>query len=210
MRRRVAAIAFGAMVLAGCAVAPVRAPLPPAQRAEAVARQDARERALATMPDWHLAGRIALSNGSRGGSGRLDWTQRGIAFEVVLSAPVTRQGWRLAGAPGDVVLEGLDGGPRRGGDPAALLREATGWEIPVEALSSWVRGARAAAGGPGQLQFSADGRLARLEQDGWTLDYSDWRLQPDGVEFPMRISASRDPARVRLVVDTWSPDGATP
>jgi outer membrane lipoprotein LolB len=210
MSRRVAFGAWlaAAFALAGCAVAPVRAPLPPARQAAAVAGQEAREAALALMPDWHLDGRVALTNGSRGGSGRLEWTQHGSGFEVVLSAPVTRQGWRLAGVPGDVALEGLEGGPRRGPDAAALLRDATGWEIPVDALSRWVRGARA-GGTEAQLEFSADGRLARLEQDGWTLDYADWRPQA-GIELPMRVTASRAPARVRLVVDAWRQGAARP
>jgi outer membrane lipoprotein LolB len=205
-----AVLAIGFAALAGCAVAPVRTPpLPPAEQAAAVARQQAREAALAAMPDWHLEGRVALTNGTRGGSGRLEWTQRGPAFEVVLSAPVTRQGWRLAGGPGDARLEGLEGGTRHGADAAALLREATGWEIPVAALSRWVRGARA-PGGDARLAFSADGRLARLEQDGWTLDYADWRPQAGGIELPMRVTASRDPARVRLVVDAWAQGEAWP
>lgn len=214
MTLRVALVASlaAAFALAGCAVAPVRAPLPPlppSQQAAAAARQDAREAALALVPDWRLQGRVALTNGSRGGSGRLEWTQRGAGFEVVLSAPVTRQGWRLAGAPGDAVLEGLEGGPRHGPEAAALLREATGWEIPVDALSRWVRGVRAGSG-RARMEFTGDGRLARLEQDGWTLDYADWRPQAGGIELPMRVTASRDAARVRLIVDAWSPGGAGP
>jgi outer membrane lipoprotein LolB len=201
-----AATLAAALALAGCAVAPVRAPapaaLPPAQHAAAMAAQAAREAVLADHRDWRLDGRVALTNGGRGGSGRLEWVQRGDGFSVQLSAPVTRQSWRLSGREGDVVLEGMDGGPRRGADPTALLREATGWEIPVALLSDWVRGARS-GDGPATLGFAADGRLARLVQAGWTLDYADWQAQPGGLVLPMRITATRDTARVRLVVDAW-------
>jgi outer membrane lipoprotein LolB len=207
-----AAMLAGVLALGGCTIAPVRAPPPAvlssAQRDAAMAAQAAREAALALHPEWRLEGRVALTNDGRGGSGRLEWQQHGGDFSVELSAPVTRQGWRLSGREGDVVLEGLEGGPRRGTDAAALLREATGWEIPVGALASWVRGARAggaasADGAGAELEFSADGRLVRLHQEGWTLDYADWRPQPGGIDLPMRISASRDAARVRLVVDAW-------
>lgn len=202
--RNAAIFACAAVLLAGCATIAPRAPLPPAARAAALAHQQARETTLAAQPDWNLGGRVALSNGSRGGSGRIEWQQHGARFEVSLSAPVTRQSWRLSGDAGSALLEGLDGGPRRGGDPQMLLREATGWEIPVAALASWVRGARAPAGGAAQLQFDGDGRLARLQQDGWTLDYAGWRLQPlSGVELPLRVTAERGAARVRLVVDAW-------
>jgi outer membrane lipoprotein LolB len=203
--------ALAAGVLAACATTVPRAPLPPAEREAAVARQASREEALAQQPDWSLQGRVALSNGQRGGSGRIDWRQDGAAFQVALSAPITRQSWRIEGDAGSARLQGLDGGPRSGPDAARLLREATGWDIPVQALASWVRGARAARGGPARLQFSADGRLAGLQQDGWTLDYGDWRPSAvPGLELPMRISAQRDSARVRLVVDEWSGDGASP
>ena len=202
MRATPVAAAALAFALAGCALAPVRAPLPPAQRAAALDLQAAREAWLAAHPDWQLRGRVALSNGSRGGSGRIEWRQHAAEFSVELAAPVTRQSWRLSGHAGDVLLEGLDGGPRRGADPAAVLREATGWEIPVAALAAWVRGGRA-AGGAAALEFSADGRLAQLRQDGWTLEYADWQPQAAGVELPMRVTASREPARVRLVVDAW-------
>ena len=198
--------------LAGCATRPlVHEPLPPAQRAAALERQDAREAILAGARQWTLQGRVALSNGERGGSGRIDWQQARDGYQVALSAPITRQSWRIVGDAGSARLEGLEGGPRSGSDPAQLLREATGWEIPVTALASWVRGARAPAAGPAQLQFAADGRLARLQQAGWTLDYRDWQADAAlGIELPRRITAERDRARVRLVVDDWSEGAASP
>lgn len=209
--RRCALAALAMAMLAGCAGVALRAPLPPAEQAAAMARQQARETALATQPDWGLDGRVALSNHGRGGSGRIEWRQHGANFEVALSAPITRQGWRLSGDRDGALIEGLDGGPRRGGDPAALLREATGWDIPVAALASWVRGARAPEGGAAQLQFDQEGRLARLQQDGWTLDYRDWQAPPGtAVVLPMRISAERDTARVRLAVDAWNDGGVAP
>ena len=203
---RAAALVAFAAALAGCATTASRGPLPAAAQAAAMQRQVEREAVLVAHADWTLAGRVALSNEGRGGSGRIDWTQRGDAFEVELSAPITRKGWRLVGAPGTAVLEGLDGGPRAGADAALLLRAATGWDIPVQALVHWVRGVRAPGGGQAQLAFHADGHLARLRQDGWTLDYADWQQPagPAGPWLPMRITAERDSARVKLVVDAWS------
>ena len=208
---RLAACLLASGLLAGCVTPAVRAPLPPAEQAAAEARQDTREALLAQQPRWDLQGRIALSNGRQGGSGRLEWQQDGPNYTVALSAPVTRQSWRIVGDAAAVRLEGLEGGTRVGDDPAQLLREATGWDIPVTALADWVRGGRATAGGPAQLRFDADGRLAELEQAGWTIAYEDWRAQPAlGLELPGRLTASRDQARVRLVVDQWDAVPAAP
>jgi outer membrane lipoprotein LolB len=203
--------AVGAGLLAGCVTTAPRAPLPPAERDAAVARQQAREATLSQHARWNLQGRVALSNGRRGGSGRIDWQQDGDAYRVALSAPITRQSWRIEGDAGAARLEGLDGGPRVGADATRLLREATGWEIPVRALAAWVRGARAAQAGAAQMEFADDGHLARLQQDGWTLDYGDWRPSSiAGLELPMRVNAERGDARVRLVVDDWGAGSASP
>jgi outer membrane biogenesis lipoprotein LolB len=39
--------------------------------------------------------------------------------------------------------------------------------------------------------------------------YADWRAV-DGVDLPGRIEAAQGDARVRLVVDAWTPDASPP
>lgn len=197
--------AAAALLLAGCASTASRQALPPVP-GDPQQHQQGRETALAAVPAWTMAGRVALSNGRDGGSGRIDWSQQDNTYTVSLSAPVTRQSWRLSGEPGQARLEGLEGGTRQGPDAGALLLEATRWEIPVEALRSWVRGMRgdSVAFGSATVQFAADGRLSQLQQAGWTVDYADWRAAPGApVELPHRLNAVRGDAKVRLVVDEW-------
>ncbi|WP_133480038.1 lipoprotein insertase outer membrane protein LolB [Cognatilysobacter segetis] len=198
---RLAAVLL-ALALAGCATPRVVAPLPPTDAS--MAQLARREQALAAQPDWGLDGRIAVSNSRDAGSGRIEWRQTGPRFDIALTAPITRQGWRLTGEPGRATLDGLQGGPRQGDDAESLLREATGWDIPVRSLPRWVRGLRA---DPDRavVQFGADGRLARLAESGWTIDYT-WPSAIDAA-LPARIEARRDDARVRLVIDRWT-DGA--
>ena len=199
---RLAGAAALALLLGACASQPGRRS-PPAETvvpaADAAARETARVARLRGQADWSLSGRIAVSNAGKGGSGRIEWSQRDAAFEVALSAPVTRQSWRLSGGPGAARLEGLDGGPREGGDAAALLREATGWEIPVAALADWLRALPAQGGPQAQVAPGADGRPQAIEQGGWRIGY-EW---PATGDLPSRLDARRDGARVRLIVDQW-------
>jgi len=205
--RGVAAVA-AALLLAACASAPRRAadgPAPPG----AEPAQQAREARVQAQPEWWLQGRIAVSTGREGGSGRLEWTRRGDGYELRVSAPVTRQSWRLAVAGGRARIEGLTGGPREGDDPETLLRDATGWTIPLTALPYWARGARAPVA-PAQVRYGPDGRPLRIEQAGWAIDYV-WPDSADA-EFPARIDARRDGARVRLAIDQarLGPESADP
>ena len=199
-----------AMLMSGCAMQSARPTLPAVTTPDAQARQAARAEALATHQQWSLQGRVGLSNGHNGGSGRIDWHQ-GLTTVIELSAPVTRQSWRLTAGEDFAQLDGLEGGTRKGNDPESLLRDATGFVIPVAALASWVRGAAAATLPSPTLRFAPDGHLSQLQQGGWTMDYSDWRMQPAlGIELPHRLNASQGDARVRLVIDQWQDGAARP
>ena len=138
--------ALACLLLAGC-----RTIAPPPDSTAAAAAQQARATTLGlangdcAAPGWALAGRVALSNGRDGGSGQLEWTQGGGRTHLLLSAPITRQSWMLDVDPrGGATLQGLPEGSLGGDDAAQLVRDATGWDIPVAALGCWLRGVAAA------------------------------------------------------------------
>src|SRR5690606_16883299 len=161
----------------------------------------------AALVDWQLSGRVAISGARQGGSGRIDWTQRGDRYDITLSAPVTRQGWRLSGDTASARLEGIEGGPRESTDVEDLLRTATGWEIPIRALVDWTRGVAApeAGYGPAQVSHDSGGLPASIEQAGWRMRSRDWSAAAPGEPaVRRRIEATREDARVRLIVGGWT------
>jgi outer membrane lipoprotein LolB len=177
-----------------------------AQQAEA-----ARVEALRAQPDWSFQGRVAVNKGRNGGNGRIEWQQQSRQYVVELSAPVTRQSWKLSGDSHHEGgrLEGLDGGPREGDDAQQVLLEATGWDIPVNQLPDWVRGLVAAdTAAAEQVERDADGRPRRVRQMGWEVQYLDWYpAEGDRPVLPRRIEAVNGDAKVRLVVDSWALGG---
>jgi outer membrane lipoprotein LolB len=69
-------------------------------------------------------------------------------------------------------------------------------------MTRWVRGLPSDRGE--SLAFGADGRLQSMAVDGWTVEFQEWLPAADGwPEMPRRLQASREGARVRLVVDGW-------
>ncbi len=164
-----------------------------------LAAQAAREAALAEQAQWSFAGRLSVSANGDGGNGRIEWQQRGDDFDIRLSAPVTRKSWRLVRTQGQATLEGLEGGTRAGPDAEALLLEATGWRIPLDALAAWARGARAR--GPAAVEFTPEGLPALIAQQGWKVEYREWDAADPAR--PRRVFATQGDATVRLVVEAW-------
>ncbi|PIQ36756.1 MAG: outer membrane lipoprotein LolB [Lysobacterales bacterium CG17_big_fil_post_rev_8_21_14_2_50_64_11] len=195
------AIGLLSLLLAACVGAP------PARPGDALtlAAQAQREAILAAQSHWQMRGRIALALGKDGGSGRLLWRQDGADYSIQVSAPVSRQSWRLSVANGWARLDGLHDGVREGPDAQALLRDSLGWDVPLVALSAWLRGMRAR--GPAQLQFDAQGLPAQIEQRGWLVQFRAWSTDA-ATPLPRRLFASRGDASVRLVIDSWQAAGA--
>ena len=193
--RRIAVV-VAALLLAACA-APVRRDAD----STALDAQADREAALADQLVWNLTGKIAVSDGRDGGSGRIDWRQDGDRFVIQIRAPVSRRTWRLSGSTDGAVLEGLDGGPRSGANAEALLQQEVGWTVPVADLIAWARGARGA--GAAEIEFDTENRPARIRQRGWAVDYPAWSEGPAPV-LPRKVFAASGERRVRLVVERWN------
>lgn len=202
------ALSVSLLLLGACATRTVHE-APPLDRQgieDAERAQASRAGWLHGRPQWSFEGRVAINNAGKGGNGKIEWRQDGEGYVVSLIAPVTRQSWRLIGDTRSRAgrLEGLQGGPREGEDAEALLLEATGWEIPVNALAQWVRGLPAEGIPLQDRAYSADRQLQRVEQAGWQIEYPLW-FPSDGPQppLPRRIEAKQDKASVRLIVDHW-------
>ena len=202
------ALSASLLLLGACATRTVReAPPLDQQGIESAERAQAgRATWLEGQRRWSFEGRVAVNNAGKGGNGKIEWRQDGHGYVVSLIAPITRQSWRLIGDTHSEAgrLEGLEGGPREGGDAEALLLEATGWDIPVNALARWVRGLPAEGLPLRDRSYSAQGQLQRVEQAGWNIEYPLW-FPAEGPQpsLPRRIEAKRDRASVRLIVDHW-------
>lgn len=201
---------LAALSMTGCATRGPAVDSPtlsdPEALAAAQAAQATRAAWLASRPDWSFAGRVAVNANGKGGSGRIDWQQAGTGYQVALSAPVTRQSWRLGGdlQTRAARLDGLEGGPREGADADRLLREATGWDIPVASMVHWARGVADPSASVDGVEYDTDGRLRTLTQQGWRVDYLDW-FPAEGAQpvMPRRMEARRQGATVKVAVDQW-------
>lgn len=212
MRRLVGAWVLMGM-LGGCQTLHTAPSQPAALNPDAaLVTQRARAQALGLeagnclQPGWAMAGRMAISNGKDAGAARFEWTQGEGRLQLQLTAPITAQTWVLQSDAQGAQLQGMPQGPQHGADAAALLRTATGWDIPIQALGCWMRAVAASELGLGVAQIHFDGQLLprQIEQGGWKIEYSRWQLDPfSGLQMPSRIDAQRGNSRVKLAIDRW-------
>jgi outer membrane lipoprotein LolB len=156
---------------------------------------------LMKQTDWSLSGKLAISNGKEGGSGRFYWHRDQDASQMNFHGAMGRGAWRLEANVDGARLELADGTLHHARSVDLLVRAQLGWEIPAESLSWWVRGL-VAPGDVSERIFDDQGNLSRLLQDGWTIEFGKYKSL-GGFYLPLRMKAQQADWKVKLVVRDW-------
>lgn len=186
------------LILAGALGACATLPRVGPEQAEALQRDH--EARLTQLEDWRISGKISVQGGEEAFSGRVQWHHTPERYELVLVAPMGRGSWRLEGSEKGAVL--IDERKDRwyGEDAQALLSERLGWQVPVDELLYWVRALRPP---DGDAEFDAWGRLQRVREAGWTVNYQAWQ-ESLGMQLPRTLVATSEPYRLKLVIHEWA------
>lgn len=206
---RIRAIWLAAALLAGCASLPE--PAPDRSPEELYASRHA---GLVSLTAWELRGRVALRAPGEGWQAGLRWVHREGAQSFDLTGPFGGGSLRLSEDDGGARLTDSAQRVYYAADATALLAQTTGWQVPLDGLDHWVRGLPV-PDAPAHRELDARGRLKRLVQRGWNIEYLAYR-EFAGRELPSRLYISRelprDPAlgpenarlEVRLAIQSWS------
>lgn len=184
-------------LLTGCAVSPTTSP-------EATKAWVARQSALQHLTQWNAAGRIGVVNGSEGWHAGFQWAQQGSGYRIDLIGPLGQGRVRVEGDEQAVRIQTADGQIQTAPNPDVLLEQAVGARLPVNGLRYWIRGLPEPGTAPA-VQTDAEGRLIRLEQDGWIIEYLAYAYAaPLSLDLPERIMARRQELSVKLIIEEWS------
>ncbi|MEH6565604.1 MAG: lipoprotein insertase outer membrane protein LolB [Halopseudomonas sp.] len=155
------------------------------------------------VTSWELQGKLGVRAPGESGSGTLFWLQRNAYYDIRLSGPLGRGATRIQGDDQQTTLEIAGRAPVSAESAEALLEQQIGWRLPVEHLLWWVRGLPA-PDTASRLQLDTHSRLARLNQSGWTVEYSRYQ-QVGNLELPQRLQISGHDLLLTLVVTEWKP-----
>ena len=184
-------------LLSGCAI-------PPATSPEAAAAWTARQNRLARISTWQADGRIGVVSGQDGWHANFQWAQQDSGYRIDLIGPLG-QGRVIVESNGtEARVQTQDGQSWTAPDADALLEQSLGVRLPVNGLRYWARGLPEPGSTP-TLQTDAQGRLTRLEQNGWVIEYPAYA--PTSVlnlDLPERIVARRQDLSVKLVIEQWT------
>lgn len=182
---------LGTGLMGGCAITP---PVPPADWTQVKLQRQ-------SLDHWEMTGRAAVATATDGWTASVAWSQRAADSELRLQGTLGVGGVRVRGDGQSFEIETSKGEKIASDDAAAALQQAVGVPLPVSALRFWLLGVPA-PGMPAIEELDEQGRLVRLEQDGWQATYDRYAYQKDAW-LPGRMRLEKGAVRVRVVVHQW-------
>lgn len=178
-----------ALGLAGCAAPALRAP-------DVAARP-----AVAELTRFALEGRLQVKDAERSAAVGLDWQHEGARDDWLFTGPLGQGLARIESDAASARMTLSDGRRSEAASAAELAESLLGVDAPLARLPRWVT-ARPAAGAEVR-EVDAQGRLRRVVDQGWTIEYLDYTGEaPDAL--PRKLDIHRGDTRLRLIVDTWN------
>ena len=158
---------------------------------------------LKLLQQWTANGKMAVRTENTSESVSFIWQQDNQNTYVQLSGPLG-MGATTIHSDGQT-LEIHQGDEHRTIDisnPDAIVLN-TGWDLPLQALSYWLKGIPAPASKVQRLEPDPQTELLNsLWQDDWEVNYQRYK-QFQGFTLPTRLQVQRDETRAKIIISDW-------
>jgi outer membrane lipoprotein LolB len=187
------------LALAGCRTRPPPAPLigPGAD-----APWQEQYAALAKLDQYALNGRVAVAANGQGFSANLRYRQQQQRADLALDGPMGVGGMRMQVDQRELTVTNSRGETLDGAAARAEIESRLGFELPLTELRWWLLGVPAPGMAAETHDDGAGGPIADFRQNGWLVTINS-RAPGLGFSLPQRLTAERDGARLKLLVENW-------
>jgi len=144
-----------------------------------------------------LNGRISVRHVEDSFSGSLDWMASAGRDELLFSTPLGQGIASLTRTAEGVILTPAGKETIHAQTADELTEKALGFRLPLAGLRFWIQG-HPDPKRPFESTGTENGGITRLVQDGWVIDYLQYRENR-----PRKIHVTRDDLEIRLVIDKW-------
>ncbi|WP_323122978.1 lipoprotein insertase outer membrane protein LolB [Burkholderia alba] len=187
--------AAAAVVLAGCAAPPARAPAAQAGGAPII------------MQNHAYTGRFAVQYSDSLGNprnvyGNFDWQENGDDVSIELRSPLGQTLAIVKSSPRAASLELPNRQPQYAADVGELMQNTLGFALPLNGLRYWLQPTPSPATQATTVRDPQDGtRIKEIRQDGWTIDYVAYADAPATGVKRVNLVRQDPPLDIKLVLD---------
>lgn len=173
-------------MLTACSVVPVN---------EEIKYSEIKNQHLYHLMQWHLLGRIAMTNEIDSWSAKIDWMHDANEDVLNLSGPLGQGAVRIVLHSDSIMIDQGDGQVGFSKNVDEYVKQQLGFFVPLVALRFWVLGLNQ----PDKSFVRLDDGFSQLS---WNIHYHDY-IQVGNDWMPRKISIKNNSAKLKLVVDQW-------
>lgn len=162
--------------------------------------------AAGAVREWNMYARAALRLEGAAYNIGIRWQrQRDGRFMILLEAPFGQGVFRIDSRESGVYRLSLPDGQSFVNTTAeALLEDTVGWSLPISGLDFWIRGLPHPQAAYSR-RLDSNGLARSIRQDGWDIEYQEYKPAPDGPQLPRRMRLVDDTVSLKLVIEHWQP-----
>ncbi len=185
--------------LSGCSIAPVE------YKPDTVHYDQTEIKAkLIALKNWSLFGKLGIRTDQESVTAAINkWQQNGEQFEIEISSTFFGLGSsKLYGNADFLSIFQAGEEPVSSFEPDKLIESSLGFPLPISYLQYWIKGLPA-KGIPFSQTFNSQGLADSLEQDSWSLSYSNYHTEYP-IPLPGKIKIQRDDIHIIVAVKEWT------
>ena len=148
---------------------------------------------------WEAEGKAAVRTDKRGGNIYFTWTQDGPNYHIVVRGPLGMGRAELTGSPEQVSLRADNLQPISAHSLEDLLEITAHRRAPLSHALHWIRAEPGST--KANLQYGPDGKLTRLQEDGWTINYLEW--SEEAPNLPRKLTLSGPEGQATVIIGQW-------
>lgn len=156
---------------------------------------------LSQIKQFYLQARIGIQSDGKGSSGSTRWRHNPEGNDISMLSPVGGTVAKIITNAEGVTLTTNDGKVLQAADAESLTEEHLGWRLPLTGLPDWALG-RPANRLVEELQWDSIGRITKLKQDGWEIEYPEY-MEASGYRLPKKINLKSKNLTLKLVIESW-------
>lgn len=153
-----------------------------------------------SVNSWTAKGKLGIRHNNTAQSLNFIWKNNDQDFDIHMYGSLGIGNVRIS-KTGETVSLRSNKGTRYADSPERLLREITGWDLPVSTLQHWILGKASPISDILTSTQDDIGRLRSLEQEGWTIQYK--RYHKGSGLLPKNIVAKRANLTLTIVIKSW-------
>lgn len=184
------------MLLTGCMTAP------PTTTDDLNVRWQQRQTELLALTHWQFKARSSIRQDKESWQASLRWQQDSTDYEVQVLGPFSMGGLILKGDDQQVILTLADGQQWQAKAPEGLLKQATGWQLPISALRYWVRGLPATNLPLAKKELNDDAQIITMTQGEWQIKFPEY-MKVKGKLLPRKVFIENSQLHLKMVIDKW-------